>query len=307
MTAAPDPNFFVLGAAKCGTTSLYHYLNQHPDVFFSTPKEPVFFEAQYERGLDFYRSHYYAGHRGERAIGEARTYHLYLPFVPQRLHESFPEAKLIALLRDPVDRAYSHWWHRFTRRLETRSFEDAIAHNEALLADGPRFVGEEGARAWAREVNLETTAARHPTYLDLGYYALQLERYRALFPHEQLRVLFFEDLSADPEACVRGLWQWLGVDPAPGLTDESAQNVANDVLESPLWRPLARASRALSLQTLLPRGLKTRLRERFQGTPAVRPALAPETRERLRAHFEPHNRALAALLERDLSAWIEPR
>jgi len=304
MDGPKGPDFFVLGAAKSGTTSLYHYLAQHPDVYFSEPKEPVFFESQYERGLDFYRRTYFAGWSGETAVGEARSYHLYLPFVPARIHRHFPEARLMAVLRDPVERAYSHWWHRFSRRLERRSFADAVAHNLELLAGGPRFVGEAGAREWAQAVNPATTAVAHPTYLDLGYYAQQLERYRALFPADRLRVLLFEDLSHQPGKAAQELWAWLGLDPEQPLADESAQNRANEVVQSPLWRPLARVSGALRLPALLPRGLKSALRRGFEGTPARRPPLDPALRDRLRAHFEPHVRELAALLDRDLSGWL---
>jgi hypothetical protein len=75
------PTFLILGGAKCGTSSIRYYMDQHPEVFFSTPKEPIFFEAEYERGLDFYWQKYFQGWNGECAVGEARVYNLYLPYV----------------------------------------------------------------------------------------------------------------------------------------------------------------------------------------------------------------------------------
>ena len=96
------PDFFILGAAKAGTTSLFELLKLHPDVFMSSPKEPFFFEYEYEKGLGFYSRTYFRGWNGQKRIGEARVSHLLLPFVPGRIRASRPEARLIAILRDPV-------------------------------------------------------------------------------------------------------------------------------------------------------------------------------------------------------------
>jgi hypothetical protein len=101
------PNFFILGSAKCGSTTLYEHLGQHPDVFFSTPKEPIFFEAEYEKGFDYYWDTYFAAWDGQAAIGEARHRNLFLPYVAPRVHAACPDARLIVIVRNPVDRAYS--------------------------------------------------------------------------------------------------------------------------------------------------------------------------------------------------------
>ena len=100
------PNFLILGAGKSGTNSLYHYLGQHPDVFLSTPKEPFYFEAEYEKGLKFYWDTYFNGWNGQRAVGEARVANLFLPYIPQRIKESLPQSKLIVTLRNPTHRAH---------------------------------------------------------------------------------------------------------------------------------------------------------------------------------------------------------
>src|SRR5687768_11767835 len=91
------PNFLILGAARSGTTTLHEYLPLHPDVYMSMPKEPLFFEAEYRRGLDYYWRTYFRGWRGQQLVGEARVANLLLPFVVDRIAESVPDAKLIVI------------------------------------------------------------------------------------------------------------------------------------------------------------------------------------------------------------------
>jgi len=195
------PNFLVLGAAKAGTTSLCHYLAQHPDVFIPEVKEPIFFDAEYERGLDYYWKKYFSRWSGQPAVGEGRVFNLYLPFVPPRIRESIPDAKLIAVLRNPVERAYSHWWHRFSYRDEILPFHEAIRENLSRIARGILFEGGNGARLWRDGlVHPHAMATTHRVYLDAGLYARQIRRYLDLFPASQLKVMFYEDLVSDPRS-----------------------------------------------------------------------------------------------------------
>ncbi len=298
-----SPNFLVLGAAKSGTTSLYSYLGQHPDVFFSTPKEPVFFEAEYERGLDYYWQRYFGAWSGQRAIGEARSYNLYLPYVPRHISEALAEPRLIAVLREPGERAYSHWWHRYTRRIEKLSFEAALEANQKALERGPRFHGREGARAWRKGLTRNATVTRHATYLDLGFYAEQLRRYFDLFPASCIKVVLFEELVSDPEAVARELWGFLGVDPNRELTDTQAQNVSHDVMETAGWTHLSRINKSLGYTRLLPKGVRSLGRRLLAGRRAERPAMRRETRSFLCDYFAERNLELEPLIRRDLAAW----
>lgn len=104
------PNFLIVGAARAGTTSLYYYLKQHPDVFMSPKKEIDFFDVDknFEKGLDWYER-YFEGYTGQKAIGEASPLYMYLEKVPKRIAKVIPDVKLIFILRNPVDRAYSHY------------------------------------------------------------------------------------------------------------------------------------------------------------------------------------------------------
>ena len=121
------PNLFILGAAKCGTWTLHGCLAAQAQVCMSDPKEPFFFEAQFEQGLDHYHRTYFGHWNGERLIGESRHRNLYLPYVPERIHRVSPEARLIVMVRNPIERAYSHWWHWYSRGFE-RLICEPIGH-----------------------------------------------------------------------------------------------------------------------------------------------------------------------------------
>ncbi len=304
MTAAvPRPTFLLLGAAKCGTTSLAAYLAQHPQVFFSEPKEPLFFEAEYQRGLDFYARKYFRDWAGEPSVGEGRVWNLYLPFVPERIREALPDARLIALLRDPIERVHSHWWHRYSRGEEPLGFEDAIAADRARIERGEGFHGEEGARRWCAGLYPNSVATRHRALLDLGFYAEQIERYRSLFAASQVEVVFYEDLKADLPGVMRRLFSFVGVDPQVPLADTSHRNVRREAVRGPGAARLFRWARTLQLRRVVPPGLRAPLRRLLPEREAVRPPLAPATRAGLVAYYEPHNARLERLVGRSLPAW----
>lgn len=296
------PDFLLLGGAKCGTTSLYHSLGQHPDLLFSEPKEPTFFEAEFERGLEHYWTRYFSHWKGERVVGDARVYHLYLPYVAPRIRELAPGARLIAILRHPVERAHSLWWHRHALDLEPRSFEDALDENRRRLATGETFEGEEGARAWQRGLYRNSNGTRIGTYLDGGYYAEQLGRYRALFPPEQIKVLFFEDLSRDPAAVCGEIFRFLGLEPTADV-DTTPQNPARTRRRGRSARLLRQLAESSRLGSRVPAPVRRRLRFLMQGRAIERPRLAATTRRDLLEHYRAPNRRLEELLGRDLSHW----
>jgi hypothetical protein len=194
------PTFYLLGAQKCGTSSLHYYLHQHPDVCVSWPKEPVFFEAYWDRGLQWYWNTYFSHWAGEPVIGEARVRNLYLPYVAPRIKEVSPSAKLVAIVRNPVDRAFSTWMMWTARGHERRSFEEAVEDELARLQSGPAAC------------------------VELGHYARQLRRYLEFFPRDALHVLFTEDLREDPAREMQRLFRFLDVDPNVALEDLQVLN-----------------------------------------------------------------------------------
>ena len=183
----PLPNFLLIGAMKAGTTSLYHYLRDHPEIYMPAFKAPEFFagEAHWRRGIDWYRKQFAAVGPGAVAIGEASNVYTKYPRyqgVPQRISEQLPDVRLIYVVRNPIERIRSHYQTRVAEGTERAPFEVAVLEN--------------------------------PIYLDYSRYSLQIEQYMRWFPREQLLVLTSEELRSARAATVRKAYEFLGVDAA---------------------------------------------------------------------------------------------
>ena len=193
------PTFLVIGAQRSGTTSLNDYLDAHPGVLCATVKEVQYFHRYYERGDRWYRARFplassstLVRHRTgvTPPVGETTPDYLFDPRAPGRVYTFDPEMKLIAVLRDPVERAYSHWRMERRRGRDPLSFEDALDREEAelehelgLLVETPGY----------RDIPFRTS------YVARGRYAEQLDRWLQLFPREQLLVLESEEVTAHPQ------------------------------------------------------------------------------------------------------------
>ena len=299
------PNFFILGAAKCGTTSLYHYLGQHPDVCVSVDKEPGFFErdAEYERGLGFYWDKYFNTWAGETTVGEANPLNIYLPYVADRLKRTVPEARLIMMLRNPVERAFSHWGHGRMSHKERLSFEDALAQDVHLIDQGLTFEGDEGARRWVQNLELLSQLNGFRTYLDTGYYSHHIIRYLKLFPRDQIKIIFLEDMSHNPRQVVDDVLKFLGVDSEytpfdTSLSNEGSYRSVGHLLE----RSVRSTARSTKLKRFIPRRLRNTLSETLSRI-GPRPKMNPKTRAWLVDHYYPFNRELEEIVGRDLKHW----
>ncbi|MEM6553070.1 MAG: sulfotransferase [Planctomycetota bacterium] len=311
------PNLFVLGAAKSGSTTLHRYLDRLPDVCMSRPKEPFFFEAFYDRGLDFYREHYFGHYQGERYIGDARHRNLFLPYVPDRIKAVSPDARLIAILRHPVDRALSHWHHYHARGIDQASFKRAISEDIKRIASGKRVeTPEEQAqhadRMFVGEDKHRLGLGLYRTYVDTGYYAQQLQRYFDRFDAKQLHVILFDDLEHQPEAMFERLRAFLRVEQPPD--DEPEVLHANAALPQPpgrleqFRRRLDQFGSRQSWRSIVPAGLRATAkawlrRSDYAKTSVRKPSVSPRTRAMLLRHYEPHTRALEEMLGRSLDAW----
>ena len=293
------PSFLIIGAQKAGTTALWWYLRQHPDVFMPERKEPHHFtfvgspprfsgprsvldraivdRAEYER--------LFASGRGRRALGEASPSYLYAEGVAERIRATIPDARLIAILRQPAERAFSAYLHfRRDGREPAASFEEALALEEERRRAGWGY-------PWR--------------YRDLGFYARQLARYYAVFPRDRLRVYLTEDLSRDALSVVTDAYAFLGVD-SSFRPDTSLRPNVSGIPRSPLLQPVFawQGPVRARLAALIPRGTRMRLRSTLGRTLLQRPRLDPETRARLTADFADDIRELNVLLERDLSPWL---
>ena len=211
------PDYLIIGTQRGGTTSLYKYLVQHPETAHALTKEIRFFDQNFERGLGWYRSRFpSAGHRdhvrrarGTRlVVGEASPDYMFHPHAPGRIARTLPRAKLIVLLRNPVDRAWSHYWHQRTRGHESLPFEEAIAREPKRLAgELEKLLADPSAASYERH---------HHSYVERGLYAEQLQTWFGLFPRDRFLIERSEDFFEDPALVFKRVLDFLnlpGFDP----------------------------------------------------------------------------------------------
>ncbi len=205
------PDLLILGGQRCGTSSLYKYLGRHPNVVPSLRKEVDYFTFEYWRGESWYRAHFplnarrsLAARRGRPFVTfEATPDYLFDPRAPERVHALVPEAKLVALLRDPAERAVSQYHHN--RRLEHEPLELL----EALRAEGERLDGE--LDRLAADERYRALPLRRFSYAARGMYAEQLRRWLEVYPRTQLLVVKFNDLIRQPVATLARIQAFAGL------------------------------------------------------------------------------------------------
>lgn len=203
------PSFLGLGAQKGGTTTLHLLLAQHPGVFLPADKELHYFSLYYGKGEAWYRHHFLDAHPGQRC-GEITPYYLYHPWAPARIHKLMPKARLIVLLRDPVERTLSQYFHSRRLGLEPLSLTHALAAEKRRL---------EGAEEILANVEGHHRSHQEHSYLSRSCYQHQLQRLETLFAEEQVLVIRSEDLFAHPEVIWQKLLNFLQLDqwPMPSL------------------------------------------------------------------------------------------
>ncbi|MBU3702094.1 MAG: sulfotransferase domain-containing protein [Acidimicrobiia bacterium] len=267
------PDFLILGAEKCATTSLASALRAHPQVFIPRRKEAHHFGSvdDAEVSGDSYRR-FFAGWDGQPVVGEATPHYLSWDRSAEQICRFLPEVKGIVLLRDPVDRAYSAFWHGRRAGELNDGFTRAI---DRELVDG------RSSSQWFHDL-----VAR-------GRYAEQVGRYLDLgFDRERLLVVFYEEMVADEAAALSTVQEMLGV--APIVTSLPRQNRARTSWLPRRVRTLV-SSRSLSMWA--------RVVERVTGRAFTPPPMDPSDRARLNEYYRPHNERLAELLGRDLPGW----
>jgi Sulfotransferase domain len=270
------PDFVIVGAARSGTTALARYLGAHPGVFIPERKELNYFDRGDPLGqwIGWYCGQFAAA-RADQRVGEATPAYLFADGAAVRMAATIPDARLIAILRHPADRAYSHYWLARLFGYEERPFSVAI---EDELNGGGR-------------PGLE--------YAGYGRYVEQLERFRAYYADEALLVTLFEDMRADPAAAYAGCCRHVGVD------DAIVPSIVGDRINQPLRQ------RSLALFRILDRWRNSRrpgfaIARFIAARNSVRyepPPMDAQVRSALLEHFAPYNEALADLLGRNLSLW----
>jgi len=293
------PNFFILGAAKAGTTALAAYLGQHPQVYISPIKEPHFFTLENEspafldpgdaaRAVTAWPEYLdlFNGCRAEVAIGEASTTYLHSQKAAAGIHHRFPEARLIAVLRQPVERAYSAF---VMYQRENREDKGTLLEAIACENQGKHYRGEIGV------------------YLERGFYTAALRRYLDLFGRNRLRVYLYEDFKENPQAVLDDLHRHIGVEafqPDMSLSHNVGGLHRSGLLKGLLTRPnpvrfVARG--------LLPGSFRARVRERIKRFDLRKaPGIDAETWTVLLDRYRSDILQLQDLIERDLGHWLRP-
>lgn len=294
------PNFLIIGAAKAGTSSLHYYLSQHPQIFMPTLKEPKFFALEGEE-LNFQNpdqainhdsithiSGYqdlFKGVTDEIAIGEASPIYLYREKAAQRIKHYVPDAKLIVILRNPVERAFSCYTHLRREGYETLTFEKSLEMEKQRVHNN-----------WAHLWHYQTA----------GFYTKQLKPYFSLFDREQIKILFFDDLCRDSLSLLQEIYQFLGVD-ADFVPDLEKRNVSGMPKSLMLQKVLFRGNFLRdAFLSIFPRSLYGDLVKRIKKwNMGDKPSLHPDTRMRLASLYHDDILELQGLVKKDLSMWLK--
>ena len=268
------PNAVLIGAMRSGTSSIAHYLGNHPMIFMAPQKEVHFFDRNFDRGLSWYREQF-ARADGEPVVCEATQTYMYEDLTLRRLADVLPKARLMAILRDPVDRAYSHYWLNRAQGKETLSFAEAIEAEPERLASG------------------DSRDRMTYSYVDRGMYSKQLERVCNYFPRNALRVVLFDDLLDDAQGTYRALCDFLEVD-SNALPSEVGRVVNG-------FRRF-RSVRARRLAKRLPPRIRHAI-GRVNAREEHYPPMDRSVKGALCREYEGEIRRLSEWLGRDLSFW----
>lgn len=266
------PSFIIAGTQKGGTTSLHYYLNEHPDVYMSEKKEVHFFDLNFEKGIGWYEKHF--EHCKEvQTAGETTPFYMFHPDVPKRIKDLMPGIKIIFVLRNPIERAWSHYWHEVVKGRETLSFEEALEQEEKRIKQNQKYF-------------------QNKSYRSRGEYAEQIHRYISLFGSGQVLILLSEELRSNPENTLKEVFTFLGLD---------TEFHSTRILEKAKYEgkvPRSRYVNALIQSGMLKnvpflKGLNNMFN--FAGRKEI---MSSETRSALESYYRPFNSSLADLLGR---------
>jgi len=219
------PDFMIVGAMKSGTTSLFHYLIQHPELIPSLRKEVHYFDGglnpnydNFERGIKWYRSNFPLNMliQKEHKTFEASPLYLFNPLAPERIYNCLPDLKIIAILRNPTERAISHYFHERRKGREHLSIEEALRLEEERL------------KPVIESKDYKNITFIHYSYKKRGHYSIQLERYLKFFPWERILILESEKLFSQPYETLKKIFRFLEVDPNFKIKDLAPQNQSNN-------------------------------------------------------------------------------
>ena len=310
------PNFFVVGAQKAGTTSLYHYLDQHPEVFMCPAKEPFFFDHEIDSEGNLIRQKFgrrslarkprfasmreyrslFDGVANEKAVGEATPLYIYAPGTAERIKRHVPEARIVAILRNPADRAYSAFLYALRLGVEPLTdFRRALQEEERRIHRNWHYVYR---------------------YRDRGLYFRQIKEYYDVFGSEKVGVWLYEDLREDPQAVSSSLFRFLGVDASFPPDTSSRHNAARVPKNAASRVAIKTMNRVFPVAKRIFPSSSVRVREQwdFKVRQLVNsrilaeepPPLNPTLRASLLEGYREDIFKLQDLTGKDLSPWLAP-
>ncbi len=296
------PNFFIVGAPRSGTTSIWTYLSRHPNVYMSYQKEPMYFGSDLTKTpneffvletntyLDMFK-------RGaDKAIrGEASVMYLFSKKAAQEIHAFNPNARILIMLRNPVEMIYS-----FHGQLRWGGYENIADFDEALAAEADRRRG--------LRIPKSALVPEVLYYSEVAEFAPQVERYLRVFPRDQIKIILFDDFARSPAEVYFSLLDFLGVEgiaPRSYAIRNPHKEPRSIALAALLQRPPKLITKLLDLIPQPHRYATMGLIQGLLNTRRVdRPPLRPKTRRRLMEQFAPDIRKLELLIDRDLSKWL---
>jgi hypothetical protein len=300
------PDFIVIGAAKSGTVSLYHYLKQHPQIYMCSRNEPNYWALDQADFAKWFQGpgdqeaieQYYIRHRADYAalftsalpdqlIGESSPVYLYSANAAQQIHKNIPHVRLLVILRNPVDRAYSHYQHFYRAGIEPLpDFKKAVAAEEARIAQG-----------WG------PIPMWH--YVNMGFYAQQLQYYYQFFDPAQVFVCLYEDFQMDPVALSQKLFTFIGVNNTFTPDVRVQHNIGGHPRRHQLYAMMTQPnSLKLIFNQVIPPPIRHAFRDAIHGINVHKPKLDLMLRNQLKALYRDDILKLQTFINRDLSGWL---
>jgi hypothetical protein len=297
-------NFFIVGPPKCASSSLHYYVNQHPEIFMSEIKETHFFGTYYDKDeIGSYEEAHFTGSEAFPIRGESTPTYSFLPLVPKRLYDYNPDAKMVFIFRDPVDRAFSGWLMQNGTGVEKEDFPTAIDLNFKQQKELD-FHASDFELKWKRDQYLRKNKNKLEirTFLEAGLYADQMKRYLEVFPAEQIHVVIFDDIRKDLDGVIKGISTFLGIDDSFVLKDKEVKNPYTTRRFTGLYRTFG-AERLAKWAKVMPPFIQPMLRSVSKKKEVNKPKADDVTKARLREYFKESNLELSKMIGRDLSHW----
>ena len=290
------PNFLIVGAPKCGTTAMWRYLNQHPEVFLSPRKDMHYFGSDLDFSVRtrFSQAEYEAffANTTAQAKGEASVWYLHSKRAAEEIHAYDPNMKIIIMLRDPISLMYAHYTQM---RLNALGNEDITSFEEALEA--------EPARKRGQRIPKHNTLPSALYYTEIARLSVQIQRYLDVFPKEQILFIFQEDMHKNTTEEYRKTLLFLGVDPDVQISFDKINT--HKEIRFEFIRTLIGAT-PQSVKSYIPRSWRhkaSKMIRKMNTKHAKRKPIDPDLEKKLRMQFSSEIDALAAIIGKDLSSW----